>query len=106
MFWRPSFSYSGQNLPVLDAVRQARRNGAKVIAITNRLTSKLTKESDFALCVTADDSPLGGEHGAAPMVQLSIVDALFMAVAQRNPAATETNLSRTMFAPRTHEERW
>jgi len=101
-----AFSYSGQNLPVLDAVRQARKNGAKVIAITNRLTSKLTKESDFALCVAADDSPLGGEHGAARTVQLSIVDALFMAVAQRNPAATETNLSRTMLAARTHEERW
>lgn len=101
-----AFSYSGQNQAVLDAVRQARRNGAKVIAITNRSTSMLTKESDFALCVTADDSLLGGEHGAARVAQLSIVDALFLAVAQRNPAATETNLSRTMFAARALDEPW
>ena len=29
------------------------------------MTSKLTKKSDFALCVPADDSPLGDDHGAA-----------------------------------------
>jgi hypothetical protein len=75
-----------------------RTSTAKVIAITNRSTSMLTKESDFALCVPADDSPLCGEHGAARVSQLSIVYALFLAVAQRNPAATETDLSRTMFA--------
>ena len=51
-----AFSYSGQNLTVLEAVRQARGNGATVIAITNRSASMLGQECDLALGVSADDS--------------------------------------------------
>jgi DNA-binding MurR/RpiR family transcriptional regulator len=101
-----AFSYSGQNLTVLDAVRQARRNGATVIAITNRSASMLGKECDFALGVNADDSPLSGEHAATRLAQLSIVDALFLAVAQRNRAPTEINLGRTMRALRAQRDPW
>jgi DNA-binding MurR/RpiR family transcriptional regulator len=46
------------------------------------------------------ESPLTGENAAARIAQLIIVDALFVAVAQRNPAATEKNLSRTILAIR------
>jgi DNA-binding MurR/RpiR family transcriptional regulator len=101
-----AFSFSGETPAVLDAVRQAKKNGAKVLAVTNRPASMLTQEADLTLCAAADDSPLIGETAAARMAQLSIVDALFVAVARRNPAATETNLSRTISVVRAQRAPW
>ena len=39
-----------------------------------------------------------GENAAARIAQLNILDALFMAVAQRNYQAAERNLEKTMSA--------
>jgi DNA-binding MurR/RpiR family transcriptional regulator len=101
-----AFSYSGQTLIVLEAAGQARKNGAHVIAITNCPSSRLTQVAHVVLCATVEDSPLTGENGAARMVQLSLLDALFMAVARSNPTATEANLSRTMSVVRTLRASW
>jgi len=101
-----AFSYSGQTLIVLEAVRQAQKNGAHVIAITNSPSSRLTQMAHVVLCATVEDSPLTGENGAARVAQLNLLDALFMAVARSNPAATEANLSRTMSVVRTQRASW
>jgi RpiR family transcriptional regulator, repressor of rpiB and als operon len=95
-----AFSHSGQTMVVVEAVQQARKNGAKIIAVTNSPMSVLAEQSDVVLCASAVESPLTGENAAARIAQLIIVDALFVAVAQRNPAATEKNLSRTILAVR------
>jgi RpiR family transcriptional regulator, repressor of rpiB and als operon len=109
-----AFSYSGQTLVVVEAVRQARKNGAHTIVVTNHADSLLAKEADLALCVWAEDSPLNGERdsplsweaAASRLAQLGLVDALFMAVAKTNPAVTETGLRRTMSAVRTQRAPW
>jgi RpiR family transcriptional regulator, repressor of rpiB and als operon len=101
-----AFSYSGQTLIVLEAVRQARKNGAKVIAITNSPGSRLTQAADVILCATAEDSPLIGENGAARVAQLNLLDALFIGVARINPRATEANLTRTTSAVRNQRACW
>jgi DNA-binding MurR/RpiR family transcriptional regulator len=101
-----AFSSSVQTLAVLEAVRQARKNGAQVIALTNNPGSRLAHEADAVLCATAEDSPLIGEHGAARVAQLALLDALFLAVAQSNPAATEASLSCTMAALRAQRAPW
>jgi DNA-binding MurR/RpiR family transcriptional regulator len=101
-----AFSHSGQSLAVLEAVRQARRNGAQIIAVTSHGDSALAREADLALCARAEDSPLSGEGAAARLAQLGLVDALFMAVAKANPAAAEASLRRTMAAARTHRAPW
>ena len=101
-----AFSYSGQTLIVLEAVRRARKNGAYVIAITNSPGSRLTRVAHLVLCATVEDSPLTGENGAARVAQLNLLDALFMAVARSSPTATEANLSRTMSVLRTQRAYW
>ena len=101
-----AFSSSGQTLAVLEAVRQARKNGAQVIALTNNPSSRLAHEADAVLCATAEDSPLIGEHGSARAAQLALLDALFLAVAQSNLAATEASLSRTMATLRAQRAPW
>ena len=93
-----AFSHSGQTAAVVEAAHQARQNGARLIALTNRSDSPLGRESDVALCANLDSSPWAGENAAARLVQLSVLDALLSAVAQKDYAAAETNLGRTTAA--------
>lgn len=92
------FSHSGRTTAVIEAIQLARKNGARTIVVTNYNSSPLAEIADIVLCSTAQGSPLMGENAAARIAQLNILDALFVAVAQRDYAAAETNLERTMSA--------
>ncbi|PLK73159.1 RpiR family transcriptional regulator [Rhizobium sp. TH135] len=92
------FSHSGNTTAVIDAIQLARKNGARTIAITNYNSSALAQVADIVLCSTAQGSPLMGENAAARIAQLNILDALFVAVAQRNYGVAEKNLQKTMAA--------
>ena len=92
------FSHSGNTTAVIEAIQLARRNGARTIAITNYNSSALAQAADVVLCSTAQGSPLMGENAAARIAQLNILDAVFVAVAQRDYKAAERNLERTMSA--------
>ena len=96
-----AFSHSGRTTGVLEATQIAKMGGASVIALTNYETSPLAEISDVVLCSTALGSPLTSENAAARIVQLNIMDAIFMAVAQKSYSSAEENLSRTMAAVRT-----
>lgn len=92
------FSHSGNTTAVIEAIQLARRNGASTIAITNYGGSALAQAADIVLCSTAQGSPLMGENAAARIAQLNILDAIFVAVAQRDYRAAERNLKQTMSA--------
>lgn len=92
------FSHSGNTTAVIEAIQLARKNGARTIAITNYNSSALAQMADIVLCSTAQGSPLMGENAAARIAQLNILDALFVAVAQRNYGVAEKNLQKTMAA--------
>lgn len=89
------FSHSGTTSAVVEALELARRSGARCIAVTNYSTSVVARIADVVLCSTAQGSPLLGENAAARIAQLNIMDALFVAVAQRDLASAEANLART-----------
>jgi DNA-binding MurR/RpiR family transcriptional regulator len=93
-----AFSHSGRTQGVLEAVEIAKKNGARIIAVSNYNASPLTALADVTLCSTAQGSPLTGENAAARIAQLNIMDAIFIAVAQKGYAAAERNLARTMAA--------
>ena len=93
-----AFSHSGTTASVLDAVELARRNGARIIAVTNYAESPLAGLVDVVLCSTAQNSPLLGENATARIAQLNLLDALFVATAQRDRATADQNLERTMRA--------
>lgn len=97
-------SHSGQTTAVLEAVRVARLNGARIVALTNYSRSPLVKEADIVLCSTARGSPLMGENAAARIAQLNIIDALFVCVAQRDYVHAEENLEKTMSSVRQKRE--
>jgi RpiR family transcriptional regulator, repressor of rpiB and als operon len=96
-----AFSHSGRTTGVLEATQIAKMGGASVIALTNYERSPLADIADIVLCSTALGSPLTSENAAARIAQLNIMDAIFMAVAQKNYSSAEENLSRTMSAVRT-----
>lgn len=91
-----AFSHSGRSAVVLDAAQQARRGGARVIAVTNYPSSPLVDLADAVLLSTARGSPLMGENAAARIAQLNILDAVFVALAQRDYDTAEKNLAATM----------
>ncbi len=93
-----AFSHSGNTAAVIDAVELARRNGARTIAVTNYPDSPVARIVDVVLCSTAQNSPLLGENATARIAQLNLLDALFVAVAQRDRQTADANLSRTMRA--------
>jgi RpiR family transcriptional regulator, repressor of rpiB and als operon len=93
-----AFSHSGRTSGVLESVQIAQSNGASIIAITNYSSSPLADLCDVVLCSTAQGSRLTSENAAARIVQLNIMDAIFIAVAQKGYQSAEANLARTMAA--------
>lgn len=93
-----AFSHSGRTSGVLDSVQIARANRASVIAVTNYASSPLAEISDVVLCATAQGSYLTSENAAARIAQLNIMDAIFIAVAQKGIQAAEAHLVKTMAA--------
>lgn len=93
-----AFSHSGTTTAVLDAVEMARRNGARTVAVTNYPDSPVARIVDLVLCSTAQNNPLLGENATARIAQLNLLDALFVAVAQKDRKTADLNLGRTMRA--------
>ena len=93
-----AFSHSGSTTAVIDAVELARKNGARTIAVTNYPDSPMAQLVDVVLCSTAQNNPLLGENATARIAQLNLLDALFVAVAQRDRKTADLNLARTMRA--------
>jgi RpiR family transcriptional regulator, repressor of rpiB and als operon len=93
-----AFSHSGKTTGVLEPLGLARSNGATTIAVTNYAGSPVAGMADFVLCSTAQNAPLLGENATARIAQLNILDALFVATAQRDRKAADANLARTMAA--------
>jgi len=98
------FSHSGTTTAVLEPLILARKAGARVVAVTNYAQSPVAQAADVVLCSTAQGSPLLGENAAARIAQLNILDALFVAIAQRDFATAEVNLTKTMNAVSTKRE--
>lgn len=99
------FSHSGRTSAVIDGAREARRSGATTIAITNYTHSPLVDSVDLVLCSTARGSPLLGENAAARVAQLTVMDAVFAAIAAKAYDTAERNLERTTAAVAAKRER-
>jgi len=76
-------SHSGQTKAVIDAMRQAKKNGVETIAITSHSASLLSKESNFAILVYPDEENYPVEAVSARVAHLCVVDALMMCMATK-----------------------
>lgn len=79
------FSYSGSTRDMLDVLRPAKNDGAKIILITHFSNSPAAALSDVILLCGSNESPLQSGSIAAKIGQMFIIDYLFYAYCLKNP---------------------
>ena len=93
-------SHTGETPDTIAALREARANGALTIAITNFPRSTIAEEADRVLTTAARETTYRSGAMASRIAALTVVDCLFVALAQRNRARTLKALERTYTAVR------
>lgn len=88
-------SYSGLTEEMLQCAREAKGNGAKVIAITRAVESRLAAEADFVLPVAATELIHRSGAMSSRISQLNVVDILFTAYVNRNYEFCMNQFGRT-----------
>ena len=79
-----AISHSGRTKAVVDAVRHAKKVGAKTLAITSFLDSLLYRECDSSISVFADEAHYPVEAVSARIAHICVIDALTMVLATQN----------------------
>jgi DNA-binding MurR/RpiR family transcriptional regulator len=79
-----AISHSGRTKAVVDAVRSAKKSGAKVLSLTSFADSPLYRESDLSVAVYADETNYPVEAVSARLSHLCLVDAITMILATKN----------------------
>lgn len=81
-------SISGSTRDTIESLEIAKKNGAKVIAVTYYLRSPITQLADIVLPGGAKESPLEGGSLSGKMSQLYIIDLLCTGLALLNKEAS------------------
>ena len=86
-----AISHSGASRDVIDAVKIAQANGSRIIAITHSGKSPLASLADVALYTAARETAFRTEAMSSRIAMLTILDALFVAMAiPRHEQVVET----------------
>ncbi len=85
-------THSGRTSDIKSAVELAKKNGAKIICITHSYHSPIAKLADFIICSPAPETPLLGRNASARILQLTLLDAFFVSVAQQNIEQATLNM--------------
>lgn len=88
-------THSGRTSDVKAAVELAKKNGAKIICITHSYHSPIAKLADYIICSPAPETPLLGRNASARILQLTLLDAFFVSVAQLNIEQATINMQKT-----------
>lgn len=95
-----AMSHTGTTTDTVDALTLARRSGALTVAITNYPRSSIADAAEHVLTTAARETTFRSGAMASRIAQLTLVDMLFVAVAQRSRTATVRALERTHEAVR------
>ena len=87
-------SHTGSTKDIIDSAKIARKAGAKVIGIIGSENAPLLKFCDIALSVHSQEAALRLAPMTSRLVQLAIIDVLFVAVAMKNINGTKERLDR------------
>lgn len=93
-----AISHSGATRDTLDALAVARRSGATTIAITNFPRSPLATGSDHVLTTAARETTFRSGATASRLAQLTVIDCVFVGLAQRTYATSQRALELTAAA--------
>ncbi|HWS31924.1 MAG TPA: MurR/RpiR family transcriptional regulator [Actinoplanes sp.] len=93
-------SHTGATSDTLDAFTEARRHGARTVALTNFPKSPITTIADLVLTTAARETTFRSGAMASRLAQLTVIDCVFVGVAQRTYQQTRTALDATYTAVR------
>jgi DNA-binding MurR/RpiR family transcriptional regulator len=95
-------SHTGVTTDTVDALAEARRRGATTVALTNFPRSPITDVADHVLTTAARETTFRSGAMASRLAQLTLVDFLFVGVAQQTYAETRVALEATLDAVSGH----
>ncbi|HSM88400.1 MAG TPA: MurR/RpiR family transcriptional regulator [Desulfobacterales bacterium] len=87
-------SHTGSTKDIIESAKVARKAGAKIIGILGSENSPLSKVCDIALSVFSREAALRLAPMTSRLVQLAVVDVLFVAVAMMDFSATKERLDK------------
>lgn len=93
-------SHTGVTADTVDALGQAQRRGATTVALTNFPRSPVSRVADHVLTTAARETTFRSGATASRLAQLTVVDCMFVGVAQRTFDRTQEALSATREAVR------
>jgi DNA-binding MurR/RpiR family transcriptional regulator len=88
-------SHTGVTRDTIDALTQARSRGATTVALTNFPRSPIAEVADLVLTTAARETTFRSGATASRIAQLTVVDCVFVGVAQRSYTETRDALERT-----------
>lgn len=95
-----AISHTGMTAETVDVLRVAARRGATTVAITNAPRSTLARMADRVLTTAAHETSFRSGATASRLAQLTVIDCVFVAVAQHTYAASQAALEATHAAVR------
>ncbi len=90
-----AISHSGSTRDILDALQVAQRSGATTVALTNYPRSTLATGADHVLTTAARETTFRSGATASRLAQLTVVDCVFVGVAQRTYETSQRALELT-----------
>ncbi|EHK88719.1 transcriptional regulator, RpiR family protein [Saccharomonospora azurea SZMC 14600] len=79
-----AISHSGATADTVEALRVAKEHGATTVAITNFPRSPITSVADHVLTTAARETTFRSGATASRIAQLTVIDCLFIGVAQQH----------------------
>lgn len=95
-------SHTGATADTVEALREARRHGATTVAVTNFPTAPITEVADHVLTTAARETTFRSGAMASRIAQLTVIDCLFIGVAQRHHESASSALESTYQAVGIH----
>lgn len=95
-----AMSHTGTTADTIEWLAQARAAGARTVAITNYPRSPITAEAELVITTAARETTFRSGAMASRIAQLTLVDILFVLVAQEDLDRTMDALQRTYEAIR------
>ena len=93
-----AISHSGTTLDVVEVMQEFKKRGVNIILITNALRASATALADIVLHTSARETTFRSGATASRIAQLTVVDCLCVALAQRNWSGTKSALDESRAA--------
>jgi len=95
-------SHTGTTVEVVEALEEAAKHGATTVAITNFPRSPLARTADLVLTTAARETTYRSGAMSSRIAQLTVIDCLFIGVAQSVMPDARKALEETAIAVRGH----